>query len=169
MSPKKFIHFEPQPDFPSYDMSDQNAALSLHYLATQPEAEMHHDELKESLQLMHEIGNAALVEAKVETGNTKGEYDAFCRGFADIDYLALLLQSRAYTTLQRGDSMNFFYLRHGDMADYELARRRYPWIAEHPNMMEVIHQRSEAQQETPRQLAARAIGAQMASELLYLE
>lgn len=169
MPHNKFIQFEPQPHFPTYDISAQNAELGLYYLEAQPEAEVRHGELKQSLQVLHEVGNAALNEAGVETGNTAREYDAFCRGFADLDYLAVLLKSRDYTQLQTGGDMDFFYLQHDGFADVELARRRLPWLAEHPNTLEVLHQRAERLQETPRQIAARAIGAQMASELLYTQ
>lgn len=164
---RPLLTFEPQPEFPSYDISETNAALGLHYLESQPEADLQHEALTQSLLPLHDIANSALTESQLDPGNTKGEYIAFCRGFADLDYMALLLQSRQFTRLQQGSDMQFFYIQHGSLADYELARRRLPWIAEHPNTMELLHRRSEARAETPRQLAARAIGAQIASELLY--
>ena len=55
------------------------------------------------------------------------------------------------------------------MADFELWQRRQAWMQSHQNTLEILRTISDTREESPKQFAARAIGAQVASELLFVK
>lgn len=164
---REIISFHPQPDFPIEDISDNNAAIAEVYLASTNESEVYLDIHRSNLKLIHGIGNSALIAAGTSPGNNRNEYDAFCHGFTTIDYLATLLDSRPFTQIKDGSSMNRLFIQHGEMADFELWQRREMWLQTHTKTMDILRGISDSRDETPKQLVARAMGAQVASEILY--
>lgn len=159
--------FEPQPDFPTEDISGRNAAMASHYLETDEGSRFYQETLQGSLRVLHEVGNSALMVAQLAPDNNQAEYQAFCHGFADIDYIATLLGSRQHVQIMSGLGMQVFYTRHGEMADIELAERRQNWLETHQTTLDIIFEASKRRRETDKQFTARTIGAQVASEILY--
>lgn len=161
------ITFEPQPDFPTQDISGRNAAMASHYLATEEGSRVYQETLQGSLRILHEVGNSALVGSQIAPNNNRGEYQAFCHGFADIDYMAALLGSRQHVQIMNGAGMGYFFMQHGELADLELMTRRRNWLLTHQATLDIMREASERRRETDKEFAARTIGAQMASEILY--
>ncbi|HCH35013.1 TPA: hypothetical protein DEW05_05845 [Candidatus Saccharibacteria bacterium] len=143
--------------------------MASYYFTDRPEAEAYAAVHLESLPMLHAVGNSALIGANVAPSNTSAEYKAFCHGFTTIDYLATLLDARPFVQLQNGVDMKHFYLDSGEMADFELWQRRQAWMQSHQNTLDVLRTVSDARAESPKQFAARAIGAQVASELLFVK
>lgn len=162
------IRFEPQPDFPNEDIHKNNAALAEYYLQVHSESEAYTYAHRETLQLLHSVGNSALTEAGIMPGNTRAEYQAFCHGFTTMDYLATLVDSRPFTQLHHGAAIQHFFMQHDQFADYELNRRRQAWLDDHENTVDILVGISERRGESAKQFVARAIGAQVAGELLYV-
>ncbi len=163
----RIITLKSQPEFPTEDISSENAAVAGHYLENAPEVSAYYQAHHDTLQVVHDIGNAALVWADLSPRNNKEEYQAFCQGFSNIDYLATLLDSRRHMQLADGAGMQYFYLQHGDMIDVELSKRRRSWAESHQNTMELLSRMSDRRNESAKAFAARALGAQAASEMLY--
>lgn len=162
-----FIQFHPQPDFPTEDISEHNAAMATYYLHHATERDAYLETYQENLQLLHDVGNSALIGADIKLNNNKAEYQAFCHGFTAIDYVATLLDSRSQLQIASGEGMQRFYLDPGEMADFELWQRRSTWMQTHQATLEMIRSVSDSHSETLNQFAARAIGAQMSSEILH--
>lgn len=165
----EIIKFEPQPDFPDEDISQNNAAMASWYLQTGAEREAYLDNYHNSMQLLHNLGNAALVYMDTKPGNNRQEYTAFCKGFATIDYLSVLLNSRPFQQINDGVGMDKFILQPDSFADVELAKRVASWRSSHENTLTLLLEASDIYSESPKQFTARLIGAQVASELLSVE
>ncbi len=159
--------FEPQPHFPVEDISGRNAAMASYYLETDEGSKFYQETLQSSLRVLHQVGNAALIGAELSPGNNLKEYQAFSHGFADIDYMATLLGSRQHLQIMNGAGMQHFFLQHGEMADIELLERRQNWLQTHQTTLDIMRAASERRRETDKEFAARTIGAQVASEILY--
>lgn len=164
---KELITFQPQPDFPIEDITESNAAMAETYMKMTKDSEIYTQQYQNNLMVMHEIGNSALIGAQINPGNNKAEYRAFCHGFTLVDYLAVLLDSRPHSQLQDGQSMDRLFIKHGEMVDFEVWQRRQMWLETHQNTAEIMRSVSDRRSETPKQFAARAMGAQIASEILY--
>lgn len=165
----EIIKFQPQPDFPSEDISENNASMASWYLETSAEHEAYLDNYHENMQPLHDIGNAALAYMDAAPGNNRKEYTAFCKGFATIDYLSVLLNSRPFEQISNGKGMGDFILDHESFADVELAKRVGSWRSSHENTLLLLLEASDRYSESQKQFAARLIGAQVASELLSVE
>lgn len=184
MSAVEVIRFQPQPEFPVEDINEPNAAMASYYLTTAVERKAYLQTYHHNLQVMHNVGNAALVEAGVNPGNSGAEYMAFCRGFTSLNYLATLVDSRPFLQIANGTGMQHFYLDHEVLgaseqhfmaqqntfgfADYELHKRRPNWLQTHQNTLDLMREESDRNDETPKQFTARILGAQVASELLFV-
>lgn len=161
------IGFESQPDFPIEDISQNNAAMADIYLDSAVEPEVYSALYRTKLQMLHDIGNAALMGADISPGNNRGEYMAFCDGFGTVDYLARLLDSRPYRQLEGGSSMKRLFLDQGEMVELAVWERREMWLDTHPNVAEIMRKQADTKEETNKEFAARLIGAQIASEIFY--
>lgn len=162
------INFQPQPDFPAEDISEPNAAMAGYHLQAAAEAAAYRETHRSTLQVLNEVGTAALKYLDIAPGDRSAEYQAFCHGFTDIDYVATLVNARPYKTLVNGIGMHHFQLQHGDFADVELAKRATYWRQSHENTTMMLLEASERRRETQKQFTARLMGAQVASELLYM-
>lgn len=166
-TPQTLIRFQPQPDFPVEDISEHNAAMAAYYLHTAVEKDTYRDTYLENLQLLHDVGNRALTIAGIEPGNNRGEYRAFCEGFTTIEYVATLLDARPYQQLHSGDGMQHFYINTGDMAGAQLWVRGDTWQETHPITVAMVRNIARQKGDTDKQLAARTVGAQISSDILY--
>lgn len=162
------IYFNPQPEFPVEDISEENAAMAAHYLESAPEPEVYAARNFENLRFLHKIGNSALIGAGIPVEYSESEYRAFCHGFSTMDYLTVLVGSRPYKTIYtEGHAANNFFMQYGDIAELKLQERSEHWIDTHPNTLEVMRTVADSRNETLKEYASRAMGAQIAGELLY--
>lgn len=164
----ELINFHPQPDFPAEDISESNAYMTSHYLRTSRESDTYLDTYQRTLQLIHKVGNGALTFLDRSPGDNRAEYQAFCHGFTTIDYVATLLDSRPFKQIATGKGLGFFYLHPGDFADVELAKRIDDWRETHERTLELLLESSDRRGESSKQFQARLVGAQVASEVLYV-
>ncbi len=162
------INFQPQPDFPVEDINEQNAAMADYYLTHSEESKAYVNIYQQTLQRMYRVGNAALQYSGTNPGNNSGEARAFCHGFATIDYVATLLDSRPFKQIANGAGMGYFYLQHTGFEDVELAKRIAPWRQSHEKTLELLLSASDRHNESPKQFSARLVGAQVASELFVI-
>ena len=169
MNKHEIIRFRPQPDFPSEDINETNAAMAAWYLKNGQERKAYLENFYNNMQLLHDLGNAALSYMDTNPGNNRKEYIAFCKGFATVDYVSVLLDSRPFKQISSGSGMGKFVLEHQSFADVELAKRVKSWRASHENTLMLLLNESDRRSESPKQFAARLIGAQVASELLSVE
>ncbi len=157
-----------QPDFPNEDLHDANVPLVDYYLRAekgeQPYAQFFiHD--RASLGAMHATAQEALWLSGVQVAHTPEEYAAFCNGFAAFEYISSLVNPRMKSgAIAVQNTLNLF-VANGAMAEVDLAERRQAWMEVFPNTSGVIVKAGMAKGETMAQLHARAIGAQIASEL----
>lgn len=162
------IYFNPQPEFPVEDISEENAAMAMHYLESAPEPEVYADKNFENLRFLHKIGNSALIGAGIPVEYTESEYRAFCHGFSTMDYLTVLVGSRQYKKIHTdGFAVNNFFMQYGDIVELKLQERSEAWIDNHPNTLEIMRTVAGYRNENLREYASRAMGAQIAGELLY--
>lgn len=169
MDKLEIIKFESQPKFPNEDISDNNAAMASWHLKVGVERHAYLDNFHNNMSLLHDLGNAALSYMDTNPGNNRKEYTAFCKGFAAIDYLSVLLDSRPFQQIGNGAGMDKFVLQHDSFADVELAKRVKDWRESHENTLMLLLEESDKYSESPKQFTARLIGAQVASELLSVE
>lgn len=151
----ELIRFQKQPDFPLEDINEQNAAMAEIYLATRTESEAYTEIHHDTLRVLHNVTNTTLANVGLQPANNRGEFTAFCHGYTMVDYLAVLINSRPFETLQNGASMNQLFLYYddtfpevlteeeekerdalGNMADHmiaiRLAERREMWLETTP-------------------------------------
>ena len=161
-----FITFHPQPDFPVEDISDQNAEMAKYYLEATHDVQSYVGVHRQSLQVLHGIGNSALKWLGKSPADNKGEYIAYCHGFTTVDYIATLLNSRPFVQLASGVGMDQLYIQPDSLVDIELGERIPSWRASHENVLALLLDVSDRCGETSKQFDARLVGAQTASELL---
>ena len=75
-----------QPNFPGEDLAEKNVPHVEFYLQHERsnEALCHH--FRESLQVIHKLGHNALMIHGAEMDYSEDEYNAFCDGFAALEY-----------------------------------------------------------------------------------
>lgn len=179
-----FVTFETQAEFPVEDISQQNASLAKYYLEHAVEARTCEQADRQNLYLFHELANAALRASDVNPNNNRGEYLAFCSGVTKLEFLATLLASRRTSEIRSGFGMYNFYLQYGeitldwasaesevvreDVSALQLSIRREYWEETHQNTIGLLAD-TFPQPVTEKQYRAHILGAQMASELLYVD
>lgn len=162
------IQFKPQPEFPVEDISEDNAAMAAHYLESAPSPEVYADYHFDNLRAIHRIGHAALVGANIPLDNSESEYRAFCHGFSTMDYLTILVGSRSYKNFYTDSfAMRNFFMQYGDIVEIKLQERSEEWIDSHPNTLEIMRKVADSRSESLKEYTSRAMGAQIAGELLY--
>ena len=154
-----------QPDFPNEDLKDANVPLMEFYLKEMHEAKAHAHFLAESMRPLHLTAHYALQQAGVEVQYTPQEYEAFCKGFAALEYISLMVNPRYIREQLIVKNVHTLLTSSGAIPEIEIADRREAWIDMYPNIHEVVVNTGVADGETMPQLHSRAIGAQIASEL----
>jgi len=159
-----FTIIKRQPDFPNEDLTENNAAQIEYYLQHERGESAYVNYLKESLRMVHITGHQALEILGIEVDYSEKEYDAFCSGFAALEYAAQLVNPRLIDGSLAVKRTKSLLVDGADFADLEIADRFAVWESTHPNTYGVIVDAGASQGETMKQLHARAIGAQIAYE-----
>lgn len=154
-----------QPEFPKEDLHESNAAYVEYLLRHEQSNRPYADMLRGSLRTMHSTGHQALQLCGITLDYSQAEYEAFCEGFAALEYTTTVIGQHLYDGDLAVTKTKLLFIDEVDMAEFELADRFTAWQQSHPNTYGVIVNDGEAQGETMKQLQARAIGAEMAWEL----
>lgn len=154
-----------QPDFPNEDLANENIALMEFYLKEMHEATTHARILAESMRPLHLTAHHALQLSGIEVKYTPEEYEAFCKGFAALEYISIMVNPRHIREQLVAKNVHTLLTATDILPELNMATRRDAWIGMYPNVNEVLVNSSVAQGETMPQLYSRTIGAQVACEL----
>lgn len=154
-----------QPNFPNEDLDETNAELIGYFLRHEHSDASYADFLRSSLRMLHITGHQALQIVGIEVDYSEKEYNAFCAGFAALEYTSLLVNPRQYDGTLAVANTKELLIDTGELADLEIADRYSAWMTSHPTTHEVITKVGAEHGETMKQLHARGIGAQLACEL----
>lgn len=172
--PQKLELFKPQPDFPKEDLHDTNVPYMEQLLRHEGSDRSYAELLKGSLRQLHITGHQALQAADIKVDYSEEEYNAFCAGFAALEYTAGIVGQKLYNGELAVGKVGRLLLNRADARDTELrevfiaqqVRDRFmAWQQTHPNTHGVILGPGIEQGETMEQLQARSIGAELAWEL----
>ncbi len=155
----------PQPSFPREDLSEANATQIGYYLNHERGDKPYSNFLRGSLRGIHATGHQALQIFGVSVDYTPAEYDAFCNGFAALEYTSLLVNPRQYNGTVAVRKTQQILINGGEIAPILISDRYKAWLKSHQNTHGVIVDAGAKAGETMKQLHARGIGAQIASDL----
>ncbi len=154
-----------QPNFPDEDLAEKNVPHVEFYLQHERSNEAFEHHLRDSLRIVHKIGHNALEICGVTIDYSEAEYNAFCGGFAALEYTSMLVREKQQNdTLLIANTRNIL-IESGEMVDFEVASRYATWTEAHPNTYGVIVDTGAARGETMKQLQARTMGACVAGVL----
>lgn len=154
-----------QPDFPNEDLSKENIPFMEYYLKEMHESKSHARHLEETLRPLHLTAHHALQLSGIEVVYSPEEYESFCKGFAALEYISLIVNPRHVREQLVVQNVHTLLTATGIIPEIEMADRRAAWVDMYPNVNEVVVTSSVADEETLPQLYSRAIGAQVACEL----
>jgi len=154
-----------QPDFPNEDLDQTNVPFVDFYLRENHEPRSHAHQLRETMRPLHLTAHRALQQCGIELEYSQDEYDAFCDGFADFEYMSLVVNPRYVKEQLVVKNVHLLLTHTGAMPEIELADHRSPWIDIFPNVHSVITDNGVRQGNTMAQLHSRTMGAQIAYEL----
>ncbi len=160
-----FETLNPQPNFPQEDLSETNASFIRYLLLNERSDQSYALFLRSSLRMLHVTGHNALQICGITVDYSEKEYQAYCSGFAALEYTTHLVRRTAIDTELAARATKRLFIDTPDMADFEIADRFAAWKESHPNTHDTIIEAGAEQGETMKQLYARAIGAEMAWEL----
>ena len=160
-----FETLDPQPNFPTEDLSETNASFIRYFLINERSDQSYALFLRPSLRMLHVTGHSALQICGIEVDYSEREYAAFCAGFAALEYTTHIVRRSAINTELAARATKRLFIDAPDMADVEIADRFTAWKESHPNTHGTIVDAGAEQGETMKQLHVRAIGAEMAWEL----
>ena len=153
-----------QPYFPYEDIEDGNLPFVRYYLETESSDKAYGHELQKSLRPLHDLGHQALQILGIQLDYSKDEYDSFCAGFATFEYTARLLGKVAYDQAAAIQKTKSLLIDNEFLADAEIADHFAKWCTSHPNLYGVVLDRGVKEDDSMKQLQARAVGAEIAWE-----
>lgn len=166
MEHPKFIALRTQPDFPAEDLSENNAdILGIHYLRHTMGLEQEAERLFEHQRALFELARFSLWLRDVQVEDAPSEYRSFTHGFASYELIQTLVTGAAYNTGLAVMRADLHLINSNNAPIVEIAERNVLWPFERPYLYQAITAGGEARAETPSQLHARVIGAQLAFEL----
>ncbi|MGV9001868.1 MAG: hypothetical protein ACOH18_02840 [Candidatus Saccharimonadaceae bacterium] len=157
--------FKRQPNFPKEDLSDANAAYVEYLFRHEQGSRAYASWLHPHLRSIHATGHHTLIVCGVEVDNSDAEYDAFCEGFAALEYTSNVVGQRLYSGETAIAKVGRLFINRAHMVEFDLATRFTAWQQSHPNTYGTIVNAGLEQGETLKQLQARGVGAEIAWEL----
>lgn len=154
-----------QPNFPDEDLAEKNVPHVEFYLQHEKSNEAFEQHLRESMRVVHRIGHNALEIVGVEVDYSEAEYNAFCGGFAALEYTSMLVREKQHDSGMLIANTRNILIESGEMADFEIASLYAVWAEAHPNTHGVMIDTGAVRGETMKQLQARAMGACVAGVL----
>lgn len=154
-----------QPNFPNEDLESANVELMSTYLRHMHEPTSYAKYLHEHFRPVHLTAHFALEQAGVEVTYTPEEYTAFCKGFADFEYVSLMVNPRFIREKLVVKNVRRLLTSTVAIPEIELLDGREPWLKAYPNMNDVLTEEGHRRNESMAALHSRAMGAQLACEL----
>lgn len=114
---------------------------------------------------LHLVGHQALRFCNVAVDYTEQEYQAFCGGFAALEYVSQLVREKLQDDTLVVANAKSLLLDTGEMVDLEVSQRYKWWLEVQPHTYGVIVESGVQRGETIKQLHARTMGALVAREL----
>ena len=156
-----------QPNFPSEDLAEKNIPHVEFYLQHERSNEALREHFRGSLRMVHQLGHNALLVHGANVDYSEREYNAFCDGFAALEFTSTLVRKRQLDTAMMVANTRTTLIEGGDIAELLIAEEYPTWLENHPNTMEVITDAGVNSGETMKQLHARSMGAFVAGRLWW--